>query len=225
MGAARPASFAPSGSRSPHHAAFDDVLNGGIIGTLLDCHANWTAAIRLMRERGLAGPPGCVTADYAIRLRRPTPVDRPVQLRAWPVVGRGRPGRRRRRTVVRWHHHRHMPRHVRRRRSRPPGVRALVEEPHVRPVLPDPKASADDGVVERPAPRRRPTAPATPRPCGGSSPSSRRCRPSRRGSSPPPRTRWPAPPTPTSTSATRRPPPSSASSRRTSRSTRRRPSW
>ena len=73
----------------PHHAAFDNVLNGGIIGTLLDCHANWTAAMRLMRERGLAGPPGCVTADYTIRLRRPTPVDRPVRLRAWPVEVEG----------------------------------------------------------------------------------------------------------------------------------------
>jgi acyl-coenzyme A thioesterase PaaI-like protein len=69
----------------PHHAAFDGVLNGGIIGTLLDCHANWTAAMHLMRERGLDGPPGCVTADYAIRLRRPTPTDQPVHLRAWPV--------------------------------------------------------------------------------------------------------------------------------------------
>ena len=39
----------------PHHAAFENVLNGGIIGTLLDCHANWTAAMHLMRERGLAG--------------------------------------------------------------------------------------------------------------------------------------------------------------------------
>jgi acyl-coenzyme A thioesterase PaaI-like protein len=69
----------------PQHIAFGNVLNGGVIGTLLDCHANWTAAMRLMHDRGLAGPPGCVTADYAIRLRRPTPVDRPVQLRAWPV--------------------------------------------------------------------------------------------------------------------------------------------
>jgi acyl-coenzyme A thioesterase PaaI-like protein len=69
----------------PHHAAFDGVLNGGIIGTLLDCHANWTAAMHLMRERGLDRPPGCVTADYAIRLRRPTPTDQPVHLRAWPV--------------------------------------------------------------------------------------------------------------------------------------------
>ena len=68
-----------------HHAAFDGVLNGGIIGTLLDCHANWTAAMLLMRERGLDRPPGCVTADYAIRLRRPTPTDQPVHLRAWLV--------------------------------------------------------------------------------------------------------------------------------------------
>ncbi len=73
----------------PHHLAFEGVLNGGIIGTLLDCHANWTAAMHLMRERGLDRPPGCVTADYAIRLRRPTPTDQPVHLRAWPVESEG----------------------------------------------------------------------------------------------------------------------------------------
>ena len=69
----------------PHHAAFENVLNGGIVGTLLDCHGNWTAAMRIMRDRGLDRPPGCVTADYAIRLRRPTPVDRELGLHAWPV--------------------------------------------------------------------------------------------------------------------------------------------
>ena len=73
----------------PHHAAFDNILNGGVIGTLLDCHANWAAAMHLMHARGLAGPPGCVTADYTIRLRRPTPVDRPVHLRAWPIETTG----------------------------------------------------------------------------------------------------------------------------------------
>jgi acyl-coenzyme A thioesterase PaaI-like protein len=73
----------------PHHAAFDTVLNGGVIGTLLDCHANWTAAVHLMHERGLAGPPGCVTAEFTIRLRRPTPTDRPVRLRAWVVEAVG----------------------------------------------------------------------------------------------------------------------------------------
>jgi len=73
----------------PDHAAFENVLNGGVIGTLLDCHGNWTAAMRIMRERGLDGPPGCVTADYAIRLRRPTPVDRTLALHAWPVSSEG----------------------------------------------------------------------------------------------------------------------------------------
>ncbi len=73
----------------PRHAAFDNVLNGGVIGTLMDCHANWTAAMHLMRLRGVDGPPGCVTADYAIRLRRPTPTDRPIELRAWPVETTG----------------------------------------------------------------------------------------------------------------------------------------
>ena len=28
----------------PKYEAFPGVLNGGIIGTLLDCHCNWTAA-------------------------------------------------------------------------------------------------------------------------------------------------------------------------------------
>lgn len=69
----------------PHHAAFDDVLNGGIIGSLLDCHSNWAAAAHLMREAGSAGPPGCVTAEMTVRFRRPTPTGGPVTLRAWPV--------------------------------------------------------------------------------------------------------------------------------------------
>lgn len=73
----------------PNHEAFDGVLNGGIVGTLLDCHMNWTAAWHLMTERGLDHPPSCVTADYAIRLRRPTPTDCTVELRARVVAGEG----------------------------------------------------------------------------------------------------------------------------------------
>jgi acyl-coenzyme A thioesterase PaaI-like protein len=67
------------------HEAFSGVLNGGILGTLLDCHANWTAAWQLMRTRGADRPPTTVTLEYAVRLRRPTPSDRPVDLRAWVV--------------------------------------------------------------------------------------------------------------------------------------------
>ncbi len=67
------------------HEAFAGVVNGGILGTLLDCHANWTATWHLMRERGADRPPTTVTLDYAIRLRRPTPSDRPIDLRAFVV--------------------------------------------------------------------------------------------------------------------------------------------
>ena len=73
----------------PHHEAWDDVLNGGIIGALLDCHSNWTAAMHLMRSRGLDGPPSCVTADYAVRLLRPTPTGAPVHLAARVVAADG----------------------------------------------------------------------------------------------------------------------------------------
>ncbi len=58
----------------PHHLAFDGVLNGGIIGSLLDCHSNWAAAVHLMRAQGLDHPPCTVTADYHVTLRRPTPL-------------------------------------------------------------------------------------------------------------------------------------------------------
>ena len=63
-----------------HHQAFQGVLNGGIIGTLLDCHSNWTAIWFFMQRDGLDEPPSAVTADYAIKLRHPTPTDGPLQL-------------------------------------------------------------------------------------------------------------------------------------------------
>ena len=69
----------------PHHEAFPGMLNGGIIGSILDCHANWTAAWHLMKQRGLTEPPCTVTADYAIQLKRPTPMVGPVRLEAWVV--------------------------------------------------------------------------------------------------------------------------------------------
>lgn len=69
----------------PHHEAFPGMLNGGIIGALLDCHGNWTAAWHLMRKAGADRPPVTVTADYAVKLRRPTPSGGPVRLRAHVV--------------------------------------------------------------------------------------------------------------------------------------------
>jgi acyl-coenzyme A thioesterase PaaI-like protein len=64
-------------------------LNGGIIGALLDCHCNWTAAWHLMKSAGEDRPPCTVTADYAIKLLRPTPTDGPVSLSAKVVASEG----------------------------------------------------------------------------------------------------------------------------------------
>jgi acyl-coenzyme A thioesterase PaaI-like protein len=69
----------------PEYEAFPGMLSGGIIGTLLDCHCNWTAAYYLMKNSGLDHPPCTVTADYTIKLLRPTPSDNPIRLVARPV--------------------------------------------------------------------------------------------------------------------------------------------
>ena len=58
---------------SEEHQAFPGMINGGLIGSLLDCHGNWAAAIALMDAAGLEEPPCTVTATYSISLRRPTP--------------------------------------------------------------------------------------------------------------------------------------------------------
>jgi acyl-coenzyme A thioesterase PaaI-like protein len=67
----------------PEHEAFDGFVNGGILGTLIDCHSNWTAIAALIARDGSSTAPSTVTADYSIRFRRPTPSDRPLR-----VIGR-----------------------------------------------------------------------------------------------------------------------------------------
>jgi len=68
----------------PHHEAFPGVLNGGIIGAILDCHCNWTAAWHLMTARALDTPPCTVTMEFTVKLRRPTPSDTELKLVARP---------------------------------------------------------------------------------------------------------------------------------------------
>ena len=66
----------------PHHQAFPGILNGGIIGALLDCHSNWAAAFHLMKRSGAETPPCTVTAEFHVKLLRPTPADLPMTLKA-----------------------------------------------------------------------------------------------------------------------------------------------
>jgi acyl-coenzyme A thioesterase PaaI-like protein len=68
-----------------HHEAFTGMLNGGIIGALLDCHSNWTAAWHLMRQAQAASLPCTVTAEFHVKMRKPTPSAAPVRLRAQVV--------------------------------------------------------------------------------------------------------------------------------------------
>ena len=77
-----PATVVAEWTPEPRYEAFEGVVNGGIIGALLDCHSNWTATYHLMGARGVARPPTTVTLDYAVRFRRPTPSGEPIRLSA-----------------------------------------------------------------------------------------------------------------------------------------------
>jgi acyl-coenzyme A thioesterase PaaI-like protein len=70
----------------PHHQAFENILSGGICGTLLDCHSNWCAAYFIMKFRDVLAPPCTVTAHYAVTLLAPTPMDTELKIIAQPKV-------------------------------------------------------------------------------------------------------------------------------------------
>lgn len=64
----------------PEHEAFDGFVNGGILGTLIDCHSNWTAVAALLARDGGEVAASTVTAELSVRFRRPTPSNRPLRL-------------------------------------------------------------------------------------------------------------------------------------------------
>lgn len=68
-----------------HHEAFAGVINGGILGALLDCHSNWTAAWNLKKAQNLPELPSTVTADFHVKLLRPTPSQSELTVSAWVV--------------------------------------------------------------------------------------------------------------------------------------------
>lgn len=73
-----------------HHEGFPGFLNGGIIGTLFDCHMNWTAAYFLMQRDQLSSPAPTVTAEFSVQLLKPTPSHQEVVVRAKVVEAQGR---------------------------------------------------------------------------------------------------------------------------------------
>ena len=71
------------------HEAFEGFVNGGILGTLIDCHSNWTAIHALLKRSGASETPSTVTAEYSVQFFKPTPSDQPLRLigRAVEVKG------------------------------------------------------------------------------------------------------------------------------------------
>ncbi len=57
----------------PEHEAFPGYLNGGIAGTLFDCHLNWAGVHALMARSGGSAAPATVTSEYSVRFRAPIP--------------------------------------------------------------------------------------------------------------------------------------------------------
>ena len=65
-----------------HHEAFAGTLNGGVCGCLFDCHGNWTAAQYLMGRKESHALPSTVTAEFHVKLLRPTSTQGEITVRA-----------------------------------------------------------------------------------------------------------------------------------------------
>ena len=66
----------------PEHEAWPGCVNGGILGALFDCHSNWAAAHHLLVTHGLEELPSTVTAEFHVKLEKPTPSAGPLTLTA-----------------------------------------------------------------------------------------------------------------------------------------------
>ena len=78
----------------PHHAAMPpDVMNGGIIAAVIDCHGVCSAIADAYRTEGREVGEGdkiwYATASLTINYRKPTPIDGPVTARA-RLIEKGR---------------------------------------------------------------------------------------------------------------------------------------
>ena len=80
--------------RPEHTAGPTDVVNGGILGALIDCHSICTAIAREYhaegRELGEGEQIWCVTGTMTIKYLKPTPIDQPIELTARVVETKGK---------------------------------------------------------------------------------------------------------------------------------------
>jgi acyl-coenzyme A thioesterase PaaI-like protein len=74
----------------PYHQGPPGVVQGAILAIPMDCHATWAAMVAFARHVGAEEPVPAVTAEYRMRLRRPTPTGRDVLLCATADVPDGK---------------------------------------------------------------------------------------------------------------------------------------
>ncbi|TAL39337.1 MAG: PaaI family thioesterase [Spirochaetes bacterium] len=80
-----------------HHAAFPNILNGGIIATIMDCHAIWTSVGARHRTLGYDDTGESrtmfVTKKMTVEFLKPTPMGTELEVRARVVETRGKSSR------------------------------------------------------------------------------------------------------------------------------------
>jgi acyl-coenzyme A thioesterase PaaI-like protein len=78
----------------PEHLALPGYVYGGLIASLIDCHATGTAAAARTRDEGLPLDPSTifryVTASLKVDYLAPTPIDAELELRARAVEIKGK---------------------------------------------------------------------------------------------------------------------------------------
>jgi acyl-coenzyme A thioesterase PaaI-like protein len=78
----------------PYHTAIPGFVYGGLLASLIDCHATGTASATVYRTEGRAPGsepvPRFVTGTLNVRYEAPTPIDAELELRAMPTEVRGR---------------------------------------------------------------------------------------------------------------------------------------
>src|SRR5687767_12851384 len=70
-----------------HTSGFDNVMYGGLVASLIDCHSNWSAIASTYRaenrEHGSLPAISYVTGTLNVKYLKPTPLDQTTHLRSW----------------------------------------------------------------------------------------------------------------------------------------------
>jgi hypothetical protein len=70
-----------------YNAGLPNIMYGGTVASLIDCHSIWTAIAAAYREekREIGAPPivAFVTKQITVKYLKPTPLGEPIHLKAW----------------------------------------------------------------------------------------------------------------------------------------------